>query len=161
VRGKDLSRVASVMVHSSDVPKTKCTKHVLVDYCSGGGVATDYCKKFAAVDKSVKVAQKGLVQMTQKEIAEIYAARAYNMQKHCLRDDYVYLVTGNGSDDVWKGFYGNMKRVGDAPYKTCTVHTEAAWEAYEQSHPSVTPPTTEEPTVPTEPSTSVTPDGEG
>lgn len=156
VRGKDLNRVANVMVHSSDVPKTKCTKHVLVDYCSGGGVATDYCKKFAAVDSTVKVTQKGLVKLTQKEISEIYAARGYNLNKLYLKDDYVYLIGSDGSDSVWKGFYGNMKRVTDAPYKTCTVHTEAAWEAYQQANPPepTTPPETES----TEP---VTPDDGG
>ena len=142
------------MVHSSDVPKSKCTKHVMVDYCSGGGAATEYCKKFAAVDKSVKVTQQGLVKLTQKEINEIYAARGYNLNKLYLKDNYVYLVNSNGTDGVWKGFYGNLKRTVDAPYQTCTVHTAASWDAYQQANPPAptTPPATEE--QPTEPPVS-------
>ena len=63
----------------------------------------------------------------------------------------MYLVSTDGSDLTWKGFYGNLKRVDDAPYKTCTVHTQAAWEAYQQANPP-------EPTTPPEnPEDPVTP----
>jgi len=151
VRTGDVSRVERVMVHSSDIPKSKCTKHVLVDYCSGGGAATEYCKKFAEVDSSVKLEKKGLVKLTQKEVSEIYAARSYNLEKVYLRDDYVYLVSTDGSDLVWKGFAGNLKRTTDAPYKTCTVHTQAAWEAYQEANPPE--PTVPEVSEPTEPDT--------
>jgi membrane protease subunit HflC len=113
-------------------------------------IVADADAEAARIIAEGEIAAAEIKAKTEKEVAEIYAARSYNMQKHCLRDDYVYLVSTDGNDLVWKGFYDNMKRVEDAPYKTCTVHTQAAWEAYQQAHPS-------EPTTPENPENPVTP----
>ena len=43
-------------------------------------------------------------------------------------DNYVYLVDGDGKDAEFKGFNNNINANVKAPYKVCTVHTEAPVE---------------------------------
>jgi len=145
--GSDQSRLADARVYPEDVPKKSCDKHVEVAYCEAGkGVATDYCKHFAEVDEKVKITNVGLVKMTQEHINDFIRAKKYNLDDVYLRDDYIYLVDKDGKDAVYKGLDGSLKQDVEAPYKVCTVHTQAAWEEYQQQNP--TEPDNQDPTDP-------------
>ena len=41
-------RTETVKCYPEDRPKDSCTTHVELEICSGGGVATEYCKNFAS-----------------------------------------------------------------------------------------------------------------
>jgi len=140
----DFIATSQAVVYAEDMPTQYCDKHVLVDYCSGGGVATQWCKHFAAVDSSVKIRQEGLVKLNQSEINQILKASSYRLISDYLRNDYVYLVNADGSDAIFKGFNNNLSN--SAPYVTCKVHTQSAWEQYEAQHPTTpaTPPVQED-----------------
>lgn len=143
-RSGDLKRVRSALVYSEDIPGKSCNKHVEVDYCSGGGVATEYCKHFAEVDQSVTLEKKALVKLTQNEINEILRAKSYGLNSNYYRDDYVYLVDADGNDASFKGFSNNKNAGINAPYIVCTEHTREAWEKYQAGSPV-------EPSAPTSP----------
>ena len=146
VRG---DRTETVLVYSEDRPSSSCKTHTMVSYCSCGGVASEYCKKFAEVDKSVKITDKALVKLTQKEINEIYKARNSGLKEIYLQDNYVYFVNSNGKDLAFKGFNGKLKQDTGAPYMLCPEHTKKAWESYLNQHPPV-PEVTEPATTPVE-----------
>lgn len=129
---RSLDRVGSALIYPEDRAGSYCSRHVLVDYCSGGGVATEYCKKFAEVDDSVKISEKALLKLTQSEIDEMLRAAGYGLNSEFLTDDYVYLINGSGGDAVFNGIYGKLNQSVDAPYKVCTEHTQKAWEKYEK-----------------------------
>ena len=128
-------RTETVMCYPEDRPKGTCTSHVEMNICSGGGVANDYCHKFAAVDKNVKITTQSLVKMTQDEINDLLKAKNYGLNEMFLRDDYVYLVNGDGKDMSFKGFTGKINKNENAPYKVCTTHTQSAWDEYAAGHP--------------------------
>ena len=135
VRTQDTKRTESAYAYYDDIPTRKCDKHVLVDYClEGNAVANEYCKKFAEVDETVKVEERALVKMTQKQIDEMLKAKNYNLRKWFLEDNYIYLVNNNGTDAKFKGIKNDKNKDIDAPYIVCTVHTKEAWEAYEAAH---------------------------
>ena len=137
VRG---DRTETVRVYPEDIPGGRCTKHVTQDYCtSGGAVANEYCKHFAEVDTGVSISKKGLLKLTQSEINEIWNARNYGLHAEYLQDNYVYLVDNNGKDASFKGFQKNINSNVTAPYKVCTAHTQASWEAY-QAQQNAKPP---------------------
>lgn len=152
VRTAELKRVGSARVYSEDIPGKSCNKHVSVDYCSGGGVATEYCKNFAAADPNVKIEKKSLVKLTQKEINEILSAKSYGLNANYYRDDYVYMVDDEGNDGAFKGFGGDKNKGVSAPYVVCPVHTKEAWQNHSAN--ATTPPTanTTTPTTGTTPS---------
>ena len=103
----------------------------MVDWCTeGNGVANDYCKKFAAVDPSVKVGSRALVKMTKSEMGEIQKAMGYGLSGTHAQDCFIYLVNAKGEGIGFSGLRGGLG--GGSPYKVCTVHTQAAWEAYQQ-----------------------------
>ena len=126
------SRVASALVYPGDGPKKACTKHTMVEYCSGGGVATEYCKNFAEKDTTVKIEKKSLVKLTQKEINDIKSAKGNNLAAMYYQDNYVYFIKDDGSNGSYKGFSGKINAKVDAPYMVCPVHTEEAWKKYEE-----------------------------
>lgn len=132
VRGT--GRTVSALVYPGDATGKYCNKHVSVEYCSGGGVCTEYCKKFAETDPSVKFTKKSLVKLTQAEMNEIKRASSYALDSMFMRDDYVYFVKDGGGDGNYKGFSGKVNKNVDAPYMVCPVHTKEAWEAYEKEH---------------------------
>ena len=102
----------------------------------------EFCKHFAEVDTGVSISTKGLLKLTQSEINEIWAARNYGLHAEYLQDNYVYLVDNNGKDASFKGFQKNINANVTAPYKVCTAHTQASWEAYQaqqEAKPPVTP----------------------
>lgn len=141
------TRVASAGVYPEDIPQEYCDKHVTVEYCSGGGVATQYCTNFAAVDPNVKLSQKGLVKMTQQDLAEILQAKPYNLGSQYFRDDYVCAVDSDGSDKKWNGFSGGVSNDG-SPYLVCQEHTQEKWEAYQSQNPVTPEPETQPPVTP-------------
>ena len=130
----DFIATSQAVVYAEDMPTEYCDKHVMVDYCSGGGAATQWCKHFAEVDSSVKIRQEGLVKLYQSEIEQIRKASSYRLISDYYRNDYVYLINSNGSDAVFKGFNNNLSN--SAPYVTCKVHTQSAWEQYVADHPT-------------------------
>jgi penicillin-binding protein 1A len=139
-------RTQTVQVYSADRPKEQCNRHVVVEYCvEGNGVANEYCKKFAEAGKSASTAAKALLKLTQKNITELLKAKPHGLDEMYLQDNYVYLVTDEGKDATFKGFAGNLNIGTASPYKVCTKHTKAAWDA-QVGQP-------EEPTAPTDPST--------
>ena len=144
IRGED--RTNRVLVYPQDRQTMECDKHVLVEYCSGGGVATEWCKHFAEVDETVKIEEKSLVKLTQEQINEMLKAERYNLKEMYLQDNYVYMVKQDGSDEIFKGFKGNLKQEEQAPYLICAEHTRQSWEEYEKLQQE------QEPTEPSEPS---------
>lgn len=106
--GRSISRVASALCYPEDSPSGSCDKHVLVEMCSGGGVATEWCKKFAEEDETVKIEEVGCVRYTASE----YNTAASIMGKDFL--DKKYVIVGNVDSDDAK----------------CPAHTEKTWNEY-------------------------------
>ena len=120
--GRGISRVASAKVYPEDVPSGYCGKHVSVTLCSGGGVPTEWCEKFAQVDPTVEIKTKSLLRMTSAEYNE--AAKA----------------VGKGLSGAYISKSGLL--LGSLPDDPCEVHTKAAWEAYLASQTTAPPETT-------------------
>ena len=144
------SRTYEVWVYPEDVPKKTCDQHVMISYCSGGGVANEYCTNFAGVDASVVVSEQALVKLTTDKINEIKKAANHGLLDEYKSDNYVYSVDNKGNDVVFKGFKNDLKQTVDAPYVICPVHTKEAWDTYVQEHPE-NPEDTEEPENPENP----------
>lgn len=147
VRG---SRTESAMLYPEDRTGGVCTDHVLVEYCSGGGVATEYCHMFAEVDGTVSFTDKGLLKVTQSELSSMLAPGGY-MAPEFRQNNYIYLIGNDGSDAVFRGINGDLTQWRDAPYVICPVHTKAAWEAYEAeqaTEPEETQPVDPDPDLP-------------
>ncbi len=147
----------SAPCYPEDISGGMCDKHILVDYCTtGGGVATEYCRKFAAAGESVVIEKKALVKMTQEELDTIRRLSYYGLYADYTRDDYIYLVYSDGTDNnSYTGVSGNVNQNVSAPYLVCPAHTRAAWEAYEKAQAATTPPTN--PVLPPSGGTTVTP----
>ncbi len=119
---EDFIVTSQTAVYPEDMPKETCDKHVLVDYCSGGGVATEYCYDAAEGNGSVMITNKALVKLKQSEIDDILKAEKYNLLSDYLRNDYVYFINADGSDGRFKGIKNNLSQSVSAPYKVCPVH---------------------------------------
>ena len=138
-------RVASAYAYKGDGPSGTCDQHVLVDYCTtGGGVCTEYCRKFAEVD-TVKIDSRALLKLTPDQVEELKAADNAGLKDTFTDNRYVYYVSDSGKDLDWHGFDGKANKNVDAPYVVCPVHTQKAWEEYEAAQ------ATEPPTEPEEP----------
>jgi len=142
-----IKRSDAARVYREDYPTQYCDKHVLVDYCTtGGGVANEYCKLFAAETEDsgvqAKLEEKALVKMTQKEIDELRKAKDSRLLPEYLRDDYIYLINDNGTDGIFKGIEGNLVQETPAPYLVCAEHTKEAWEEYQKANEPTEPETT-------------------
>jgi hypothetical protein len=127
-----------------------------VEYCSGGGVATEYCTVFAKFDDTIKIEKKSLVKLTLEEMNEILRLKNYRLYEQFLQDNYVYLVNPDGTDGVFKGFNNNVNAEEKAPYLTCPVHNKEAWEKLlgtldpnDPNHPN----NQQNPSEPTDPAT--------
>ena len=122
--GKDargIGRIATARCYPEDVPSGYCNKHVTATLCSGGGVPTEWCKKFAEVDKSVKIKERSYVSYTSAE---------YNAAAKAV---------GRGLSGAYikkSGLASNITK------KHCTVHTQEAWETWLASQ-TTAPPETE------------------
>ena len=146
---RSISRVESAPVYPEDRSGYSCGKHVIVDYCSGGGVATEYCKLFAAVDPSVSISGTGLLKLTQAELNNILSPGGY-MNSEMRQNNYIYLIGSGGADAVFNGIGGGLVQWKSAPYVICPVHTPEAWAAYEkQQAEQETQPT--DPVIPLDP----------
>ena len=123
VRGGEHTSYASC--YPEDISGKYCDKHVLVDYCvTGGGVATEYCRKFP----DVKISEVSLVKRSADEIAELKRAKSCGLQPEHTLDSYVWYTEGN-----WHGFGGKAQPDVSAPYIVCPVHTKEAWDKKEQA----------------------------
>jgi len=117
VRGGTHTSYASCF--PEDIQGEGCTQHVMVDYCvSGGGVATEYCRKFNA-----DITEVSLVKRSRAEIDELKAAKNCGLQPEHLLDNYIWYTDGD-----WHGFSGNVQPDVKAPYIVCPEHTKEAWE---------------------------------
>ena len=97
----------------------------------------------------MKITKPSLLKMTKKDINALLAARGSGLLGQFTQDNYVYLVTGDGTDEAFKGFDNDINAGVNAPYKVCAVHTQQSWEASQSSqNTEETTPTT--PTTPTE-----------
>ena len=151
---REISRTDDARVYSEDYPTQYCDKHTLVEVCSHGGVANEYCKLFAARENQsetdmVTVEKKALVKMTQSEINEIHRASGYGLVDYMKGNEWVYLINWDGTDAVFRGINGMLDQGVDAPYVVCTEHTKEAWEAYLESQ--IPEPPVEDPTGPDSP----------
>lgn len=122
INPEDFIVTSQTAVYPEDMPKETCDKHVLVDYCSGGGVAVEGCYQAAEHNGSVRITKKALVKMTQSEIDEILKAEKFSLLRDYLRNDYVYFVNADGSDGRYKGIKNNLSQSVSAPYQVCPVH---------------------------------------
>ena len=130
VRG---NRTTQAYCYREDAPKGYCTKHTSVNYCyTGGGVATDYCHHFASVDPTIKIGKGSLVMLTPNEVKEIQKATGKGLGGMYFSDGYVLYTNKNGEPQPWHGFKGNANKDSNEPYLVCPVHTQAAWEAYQE-----------------------------
>lgn len=137
VRNGLVSRVAKACVYEEDVITETCRCHIELDYCvTGNGVANEYCQHFAQANSSATISKKSLVLTTQAELDAMILAKDYNLNPAYLMDEYIYLVSENGTGVPFKGFNNNINQFSDLPYKGCTVHTKEAWEQYQAQHPS-------------------------
>ena len=153
--GSGFTRVAKARVHRSDAPKQRCDCHTLVEYCSGGGVATDWCKLFA-LENQATIEEKALVRITAQKFEEIKKASKTGLVDAYVRDDYIYLVDRKGEDAAFKGFKNNLNKEEDHPYLVCPAHTEKSWNEYLSSKaPEV--PGLDDPTNPSDPSVTPNP----
>ena len=132
----DLSRIYKVWVYQDDVPKEKCDQHVMISYCSGGGVANEYCANFAAVDTTVVVSEQALVKLNPEQINAIKKADTRGLRDEYKTNNFVYSVDSKGNDLVFKGFKDDVHQSVAAPYVVCPVHTKEAWEEFVHSHPT-------------------------
>lgn len=152
------SATQSAMAYSGDMSLGSCDKHVLVDYCmTGKGVASEYCKKFAEVDPSIRIEEHSLVKMTQSTLDEIRQAGSVGLSSAYLRNEYIYLINSDGSDASFKGINGGINQGIDAPYLVCPVHTQEAWEQYEKEQAATKPSETTPPTEATPPAVTEPP----
>ena len=124
-------RTASAYAYKGDGPSGTCNRHVLVEYCStGGGVATDYCHKFAAVE-DVSIDSRALLKMTPSEVQVIKDALSAGLKSTFGDNRYVYYISEDGSGLDWHGFDGSANKNVSAPYVVCPAHNKETWEAYE------------------------------
>ena len=140
-----LSRTASAYAEKGDGPSGTCDRHVMVEYCTtGGGVAGEYCRKFAAVE-DVDIDSRALLKMTPDEVQTIKDALKVGLNGAFGDDRYVYYISEGGSDLDWHGFGGNANQNVSAPYIVCKAHTKETWTAYEeeQAAKETEPPETE------------------
>ena len=113
------SHVSFASCYPEDIHGQYCDQHVLVDYCTtGGGVATEYCKKFEA-----KITEVSLVKRSSAEIAELKAAKSVGLEARHLMDNYIWFTDGD-----WHGFSGNLQPNVKAPYIVCPLHNKETWE---------------------------------
>ena len=132
IRG--IQRVQYANVYPEDVPQGTCDKHFPVDYCmTGGGVATDWCYKFAEYEH-VDIQNRSLVKMTPEEVEEIKKAMNSGLLESFYNDSYVYFVDNQGNPLPWHGFRDNRNLDLSVPYLTCPLHTQAAWDEFQNGY---------------------------
>ena len=141
----DTGRVDGAYAYKGDGPTGTCDRHVLVEYCSGGGVANEYCHRFEEVGESY-TDSRALLKMTPREVQVVRDALNAGLKGAHGDDRYVYYVSESGNDLEWHGFNGDANRNYYAPYIVCPVHNHEAWLEYqeEQAAKETTPPEEDE-----------------
>ncbi len=159
-------RTQNVLVYPEDAPTEYCDKHIAVTYCSGGGVAHEYCHLFAAAGEILPegyplatITQGALLKITQSEIDDINEVVPYNVWPEFCNNRYVYQVDAQGNPVPFKGFvtgyvfvpvegedYNTLLNPGKPslpentlPYAPCPSHNPEAWDAYVQGLPYPVP----------------------
>ena len=117
------SHTSFAYCYPEDITGTACDQHVMVDYCSGGGVATEYCHLF----EDAEISRVSLVKRSRAEIEELKRAKSVGLNPEHTMDNYIWYTDGD-----WHGFSGNAQPNVSAPYIVCPVHTKEAWEKYEE-----------------------------
>ena len=125
----DTARTASAYAYKEDAPEGTCNRHVMVEYCSGGGVANSYCYKFAGV-QNVSIDSRALLKLTPSEVRVIEDALNNGLKSAYGDDRYVYYISEGGADLDWHGFNGDANSGISAPYVVCPEHNRDSWEAY-------------------------------
>ena len=132
VRGID--RIQYVNVYPEDAPTETCDKHVSVSFCvTGGGVATEWCQKFAEVE-AVDIRNMSLTKMTPEEVEEIRKAMNVGLEAPYYDDSYVYLVDNQGNPIPWHGFNNDRNLDLSVPYLPCPLHTQESWLELENGY---------------------------
>ncbi len=150
---REISRTASAYSYAEDIPNGVCNKHEMVECCSGGGVATEWCKLFAEEEGfTVTIKKKSLVKMTKREVDEIKRAANVGLWPQYTMDNYVWLTEGD-----WHGFNGKANENVKAPYLLCPEHTEEAWKEYQKKKEEEEAEKETEPTEPEEPGETTPP----
>ena len=90
--GRGVTRVASAMCYPEDSPSGSCNKHITIEQCSGGGTPTEWCKKFAEVDETVKIKESSYVHYTASE----YNTLASNVGGEYIKQEFILI----GDDDL-------------------------------------------------------------
>ena len=179
-------RTQTVKVYPEDAPTEYCDKHTTVTYCTGGGVAHEYCHLFATAGETLPegyvpaiIGQKSLVKLTQSEIDAINKVVPYNVWPEFSNNGYVYQIDASGNPVAFKGFFTGFEfsevtspnetavlinpgfpSLPDnvLPYALCPSHTQATWDAYLQDMLNPGQPTTPpEGTEPTVPAEPTAP----
>ena len=101
----------------------------MVDFCNGGGVANDYCYRFADVGEAT-ISDMALVKLTSGEVSQIRTAGKYGLGSDYRDNRYVYYISESGGDMNWHGFDGNANSGVSAPYVVCSKHNSETWNAY-------------------------------
>ena len=94
----------------------------MLEMCSHGGVANEYCKLFAAREEQpendvVTITNQSLVKMTKEELKEIEKAAKYGLAEH-IADTSVWVYNEESTEGEENG------------YKVCEDHTLESWEEY-------------------------------
>ena len=139
------ARTGYAYAYPDDGPSGTCNRHVLVDYCSGGGVAGEYCHKFANVT-DVSINTRALLKLTPSEVQKIRSALGSGLKSAFGDDRYVYYISESGDPMDWHGFDGDANRGIAAPYVMCKAHTHDTWLAYlaDQAAKETEPPATDD-----------------
>ena len=119
--GRGVSRTASSVVYPEDVPSEYCDCHVSSTLCSGGGVPTDWCRKFAEVG-AASISSRSYVRMTADEYN--WASKAVSCG---LPSSYVSR--------------GAIMIGGSVTTTPCTAHTAESWAAWEAANATTEAPT--------------------
>ena len=119
--GRGVTRIATALVYPEDVPGDFCDRHVSSTLCSGGGVPTEWCEKFAEVGAAT-IDSSSYVRMTADEYN--WAAKAVNCG---LPGGYVNR--------------GAIMVGGSVTTEECTEHTEETWKAWEEANATTEAPT--------------------
>lgn len=126
----DSARVGYAYAYAGEGPTGTCNRHVMVDFCiTGGGVATEYCYKFADV-KDVDIKSLALLKMTPSEVQVIKDASSSGLRSSFTDNRYVYYISEGGGDLEWHGFDGRANKNYSAPYVICPKHNYETWMKY-------------------------------
>jgi hypothetical protein len=152
------ARTGSAYAYKGDGPAGTCNRHVMVEFCTtGGGVANEYCYKFASVE-DVSIDARSLLKLTPGEIQTIKSALTAGLRSAFGDSCYVYYISESGDPLDWHGFDGDANYGISAPYVICPVHTQEAWEEYLAD---LAAKETEPPVVEGEGSQETTPEAQG